>query len=250
VTRRLPSRPDARPRRRSWRGLIAAAALLLASPCAAQTWSEFLASLGPHQPPAEVLAYLAHNPLVASAPAPRFTEIRTETVDGSLAQHYRLLGFENGMGRLEGVREERSTGNRRSGAHTVAMVTALAGLVLVSLDDQTTGTSVFLRKIELDGALLPPAVARPLTIRYERVQVANDTVVEEVRDCALTWTAPTAKEPLLSSRCSGSTRIVKPTADNQLAVSTLPEDSTTTFVFRPDLGWAFNQNTRVLDARP
>jgi hypothetical protein len=249
VTDRSPLRSSPRRASRPWPGLIVAA-LLLAWPCAAQTWTEFVAGLGPPQPPAAVLEYLAQHPLVAEAPRPRFSEIRTETVDRSLAQRYRLVAFENGLGRLEGVREERATGTRRSGPQTVSMVTALGGLVLVSLENRTTGAAVFLRKIELGGTLLPPAVARPVSMRYERVQVAADVVVEEVRDCALTWTAPTASEPLLGSRCNGSTRITRPAADGTLAVSTMPDEATSTFVFRPDLGWLFDQRTRVLEFKP
>src|SRR4029077_2786948 len=99
---------------------------------------EFVASLGPPRTPPKVLDSLKAPPLVQAAPKPLFSEIRSETADGSLAQTYHLTGFDDGFGHLEGVREEHSQGTARSGAQTVSMVTALGGLVLVSFDNKTT----------------------------------------------------------------------------------------------------------------
>ncbi|MBI3515601.1 MAG: hypothetical protein HY060_16310 [Proteobacteria bacterium] len=241
-------------RRATWRGLggaLGAAWIALAAwPCAAQTWGDFIASLGPSTPPAAVRDYLARHPLVQSAPKPQFREIRTETVDGSVAQSFRLAGFDGGFGTIEGTREERTQGTRRSGAQTVSMTTALGGLVLVSLDNKTTGATVFLRQIELGGELLPPASGRTLTMKYERIQRAADAIVEELRDCLLTWSEPGVDAPLLESRCTGSTRVTTPKPDGTIAVSTSPDNTNSTFVFRRDLGWLFDQRTRVLDFKP
>ena len=232
-------------------GLVVVLALCLSSrPGAAETWRQFVTSLGPPGPPDAVLDYLKHDQLVLSTPKPKFSTIRTETVDGTVAQSFRLTGFDGGFGHVEGMREERTEGNRRSGAQAVSMVTALAGLVLVSFDNKTTGASVYLRKIELSGALLPPRAGRTLAMRYERVQRAADVVVEEVQDCTLEWTEPDAAAPLLESRCTGSTRITQPTADGNTKAATSPANATQTFVFRPDLGWIFNQQTRVLETTP
>jgi hypothetical protein len=234
---------------RSPLGTVVAAAwtLFVAAPCGAESWTDFVASLGPATAPTDVRAYLARNPLVQSAPQPTFREIRTETVDGAVAQSFRLAGFVDGFGTIEGVREERAKGNRRSGAQTISMVTALGGLVLVSLDNKTTGASVFLRKIEIGGELLPPASGRALSLKYERIQRARDAVVEEARDCLFTWTEPDAEAPLLGARCTGTTRITQPKADGGIAVVNSPDTQNATFVFRRDLGWLFDQRTRVLD---
>ena len=228
-------------------GLAAALVVFAAWPCAAQSWNEFLASVGGPAPPAAVRDYLARHPLVQSAPRPTFSEIRTETIDGSVAQAFRVAGFKEGFGTVEGTRDERIQGTRRSGAQSVSMVTALGGLVLVSLDNKTTGASVFLRQIELGGELLPPANGRALTMKYERVQRAADAVVEEVRDCLLSWTHPNADPPLLESRCTGSTRVTKPSPTGGIVVVTSPDNPKSTFVFRRDLGWLFDQRTRVLE---
>src|SRR5215471_7224311 len=126
-----------------WRLVGAAWSLAAAWPAAAESWNDFIAGLGPSEPPAGVREYLTHHPLVQTLPKPSFREISTETVDGSVAQQFRLSGYSDGFGTIEGVREERTTGNRRSGAQTISMVTALGGLVLVSLDNKTTGASVF-----------------------------------------------------------------------------------------------------------
>src|SRR5271170_5692025 len=156
------------------RGGLAAAigAWLLASTCAAMSWSEFVASFGAHEPPANVLDYLKKDPLAQAAPRPLFSEISTATVDGSVTQHYRLAGFEAGFGRLEGAREEHSQGTARSGEQTVSMMTAVGGLVLVAFDNKTTGAYVGLRSIELSGALFPPSAGGQATMHYERVQLA------------------------------------------------------------------------------
>jgi hypothetical protein len=233
-------------------GPIVAAAWMLgaAAPCAAESWADFVASLGPAAAPPAVRAYLAQHPLVQSAPHPKFREIRTETVDGSVAQSFHLAGFADGFGTIEGVREEHTRGNRRSGAQTVSMVTTLGGLVLVSLDNKTTGASVFLRKIELSGEFLPPADGRALTVKYERIQRAKDAVVEEVRDCLFTWSEPNADAPQLAARCTGSSRVSTPKSDGGIAVVTSPDVQNATFVFRRDLGWIFDQRTRVLDFKP
>jgi hypothetical protein len=229
---------------------IAAVAGLLAWPCAAQTWNDFLVGLGPAETPPAVIAYLKESPLVRAAPKPLFSHIRTETVDGTVAQSFKLAGYDGAFGRIEGVREERAKGTRRSGAQTVSMVTALSGLVLVSLQNETTGAGVFLRKIELGGELLPPSTARKASMRYERVQRSRDVVVEEIRDCTLSWTEPDAEQPVLTSRCTGSTRITQPTSEGNTVAETSPDNSTSTLVYRPDLGWIFDQRTKVLDFTP
>jgi len=231
------------------RGGLAAAigAWLLASPCAAMSWSEFVASFGAHEPPANVLDYLKKDPLAQAAPRPLFSEISTETVDGSVAQHYRLIGFEAGFGRLEGVREEHSQGTARSGQQTVSMTTALGGLVLVAFDNRTTGAFVALRKIELGGTLFPPSDGGQATMRYERIQLAETAVVEEYRDCTLTWIAPLDDPPKLASRCSGTTKISQPSSDGSVKSGTTKDNLNAVFVFRRDLGWLFDQRTKVLD---
>jgi hypothetical protein len=231
------------------RGGLAAAigAWLLASPCAAMSWSEFVASFGAHEPPATVLDYLKNDPLAQAAPRPLFSEISTETVDGSVAQHYRLTGFEAGFGQLEGVREEHSQGTARSGQQTVSMMTAMGGLVLVAFDNKTTGAYVVLRNIELSGALFPPKDGGQATMRYERVQLAESAVVEEFRDCSLTWIAPLDDPPKLASRCSGTTKISQPASDGSVKSSSAKDNLSAVFVFRRDLGWLFDQRTKVLD---
>jgi hypothetical protein len=227
------------------------ALVLSGGPCAAETWRQFVTSLGAPGTPAAVLDYLKHDKQVRGAPKPTFSAIRTETTDGTIAQSFQLTRYDGGFGHIDGVREERVGGNRRSGQQAVSMVTALAGLVLVSLDNKTTGASVYLRKIELSGELLPPRADRTLTMKYERVQRAADVVVEEIHACTLAWTAPEADAPLLESRCTGSTRITAPADDgSSTKVETSPYNATATFVFRPDLGWIFNQQTRVLETTP
>jgi hypothetical protein len=231
------------------RGGLAAAigAWLLASPCAAMSWSEFVDSFGAHQPPVDVLAYLKGNPLAQSAPRPLFSEIHTETVDGAVTQTYRMTGFEAGFGGLEGVREERGQGTARSGEQNVSMTTAVGGLVLVALDNKTTGAYVALRRIELSGTLFPPSDGGQATMRYERVQLADTAVVEEFRDCTLSWVAPLGDPPRLASRCTGTTKVSQPARDGSIKSSTAPENVSATFVFRQDLGWLFDQRTKVLD---
>jgi len=232
-------------------GLVAAVgAWLLASPCAAMSWSDFLASFGPHAPPADVVAYLKSDPQAQAAPQPLFSEIHTETVDGSVVQTYRLAGYETGFGTIEGVREERSQGTARSGPQTVSMTTALGGLVLVALDNKTTGGYVVLRKIELGGTVFPPRDGGQATMRFERVQLSETAVVEEFRDCALTWAAPLDDPPRLTSRCTGSTKISQPTGDGSIKSAASPDSATAIFVFRRDLGWLFDQRTKVLDFKP
>ncbi len=247
-----PINPTAtRRHNRPWPGLGVVVLCLLAWPCAAaQSWTEFVAGLGPAKPPPAVLEYLKQNKLVQNVPKPAFSTIKTETVDHNIAQSFRLVGFEDGFGRIEGTREERAQGNRRSGQQTLSMVTALAGVILVSLDNKTTGASVYLRKIELHGELLPPSNERTVSMKYERVQHAKDVVVEEILDCALTWIRPDLAEPLLQSRCTGSNRITRPVSDGGIKVETLPDNSSATFVFRKDMGWIFNQQTRVLEFKP
>lgn len=226
---------------------VALGAWLLASPCAAMSWTDYVASFGTAATPAKVLDYLKAHPLVQSAPKPLFSEIRSETVDGSLAQTYHLAKFGDGFGHLEGVREERSQGTARSGAQTVSMVTALGGLVLVSLDNKTTKAAVFLRSIELKGNLFPPADDGALAMKYERIQISETAVVEEIRDCMLTWLAPLDDAPRLSSRCTGSTKVSQPKKDGTIQVSNAPDTITSTLVYRRDLGWIFDQRTRVLE---
>jgi hypothetical protein len=226
---------------------VAMAAWLLASPCAAMSWREFVASFGAHEPPANVLAYLKDNPLAQAAPRPLFSEIHTETVDGSVAQTYRLTGFEAGLGGLAGVREERGQGTARSGEQTVSMTTAIGGLVLVALDNKTTGAYVALRRIELTGTLFPPRDGGQATLRYERVQLAETAVVEEFRDCSLTWTAPLDDPPRLASRCTGTTKLSQPNGDGSIKSGTAQDKVNAVFVFRRDLGWLFDQHTKVLD---
>jgi hypothetical protein len=230
-------------------GALAAAigAWLLASPCAAMSWSDFVDSFGAHEPPADVLAYLKANPLAQAAPRPLFSEIHTETVDGSVVQNYRLTGFEDGVGGLEGVREERSQGTARSGEQSVTMTTAVGGLVLVALDNKTTGAYVALRRIELAGALFPPKDGGEATMRYERVQLAESAVVEEFRDCTLTWIAPLDDPPRLTSRCTGTTKISQPARDGSIRSATAQDKLSATFVFRRDLGWLFDEKNKVLD---
>ena len=257
MTAAPPLRPSTRRRGRALCGPAVAggaavlALLLSGGPCAAETWRQFVTALGAPRTPAAVLDYLKHDKQVQGAPKPKFSTIRTETTDGTIAQSFQLTGYDDGFGHIEGVREERVEGNRRSGQQAISMVTALAGLVLVSLDNKTTGASVYLRKIELSGELLPPRADRTLTMKYDRVQQAADVVVEEIHECSLAWTAPKADPPLLESRCTGSTRITAPVGDgSSTKVETSPYDVTATFVFRRDLGWIFNQQTRVLETTP
>lgn len=220
--------------------LVVAAGLGWALPAAAEPWSDYLKTLEPTRTPADVIGYLKRHPLVQGAPEPRFHQIRTETIDGSVKQDFKLAGYQDGLGHIEGVRN----------AQTVEMTTALGGLVLVDFHSKAIGATVFLRKIALDGELLPPATDRKLSMRYERVQVTPEQVVEEIRDCALTWSKPGGEQPELGSHCTGSTRVLKRAADGSVTVQSAPEDSRATFVYRSDLGWLFNQNTRVLEFKP
>ena len=55
--------------------------------------------------------------------------------------------------------------------------------------------------------------------------------------------------PLLGARCTGTTRITQPKADGGIAVVNSPDTQNATFVFRRDLGWLFDQRTRVLDVK-
>jgi hypothetical protein len=232
--------------RRRW-VTVTLGAWLVASPCAAMSWADFVASFGTPATPAPVIEYLKASPLVQAAPKPLFSDIRSETVDGSLAQSYHVAGFDSGFGHLAGVREERSRGTAMSGAQTVSMVTALGGLVLVSLDNQTTKAVVFLRAIELDGNLFPPAEGGTLSMKYERVQISETTVVEEIRDCTLAWIAPLDDAPKLTSHCTGSTKVSKPRPDGTIQISGAPDTLNTTLVYRRELGWVFDQRTRVLE---
>jgi hypothetical protein len=229
---------------------VALAACLTAAPCAAMSWDDFVASFGPHTAPANVLEYLRSNPMAQAAPRPRFTEIRTETVDGVLAQVYRLSGFDGGFSHLEGVREERSQGTARSGRQTLTMTTALGGLVLVALDNKTTGAFVALRRIEIDGKLFPPAEGGQGTMKFERVQLSDSAVVEEFTDCAMAWIAPIEDNPRLTLRCTGSNKQSKPNSDGSIDSETSPVGYTSTWVFRRDVGWIFDQRTKVLDFKP
>jgi hypothetical protein len=228
-------------------GLTAALVGLLASPCVAAPWDDLMASFGPPTPPAAVLDYLKTHPLVQAAPTPSFREIKTERFDGSVAQQFKLAGFDHGFGRVEGTRDERIQGNRRSGAQTISMVTALGGLVLVSLENKTTQGMVFLRQIVVEGAFLPPTEGKALSVKFERVQLASDAIVEEIRDCTFNWLEPAALNPILGSRCTGSVKVSKPERNGEISVVTSPDVTTQSFVFRRDLGWIFDQNTRILD---
>jgi hypothetical protein len=235
-------------RRLLWRAIAAACGVVAAGPSAAETWNEFVAALGPAEPPAAVRAYLAQHPLVRAAPKPTFHEIRTETADGALKQRLQLTGFDDGFSTLEGAREERvhmGTG----GPQTVTMVTALGGLLLVSLDNKTTGATVSLRKVELGGELLPPATGRALTVKYERVQRLGEAVVEEARDCLVTWSQPAADAPVLESHCTGSVKTSQRKPDGGVASATATNRLNATLVFRRDLGWIFDQHTRVVDVK-
>jgi hypothetical protein len=211
------------------------------------SWTEYVASFGAPATPVKVLDYLKAHPLVLAAPKPLFSEIRSETADGTLTQAYHLAGFDDGFGHLEGVREEHSHGTARSGAQTVSMVTALGGLVLVSFDNKTTKAVVFLRAIELDGNLFPPAEGGRLTMKYERIQLSETAVVEENRNCTLTWIAPLDEQPKLASHCTGTTKISQPKRDGTIQITTSPDPIATTMVYRRDLGWIFDQRTRVLE---
>lgn len=232
---------------------IAAALIVLvpAAPCAARSWKDFLASFDPAEPPAAVLDYLKRQPLVQAAPKPLFSEIATETVDGSLVQSFKLAGFDVGFARLEGVRETPKSG--ASGAQTVALSTALGGLVMISAQNRTTGALSFLRKIELSGDFFPPSDGHSLSLKYERVQLTKTAVVEEVRDCRLTWTTPLASaqdDYGLSSRCVGSTKVSQPAKDGSVLSTDMPEDLTTALVYRAQIGWIFDERTRVVDVKP
>jgi hypothetical protein len=228
----------------------ALAACLTAAPCAAMSWDDFVASFGPHAAPANVIAYLKGNPTAQAAPRPRFAAISTETVDGSVAQSYRLTGFDGGFGHLEGTREERSQGTARSGQQSVTMTTALGGLVLVALDNKTTGAFLALRTIEIGGKLFPPADGAQGTMRFERVQLSETAVIEQFTDCAMEWIAPIEDNPRLTMRCTGSSKLSKRGSDGAIDSSTEPIGYTSTMVFRRDVGWIFDQHTRVLDFTP
>ena len=223
---------------------------LAASPCAAMSWNEYVASFGPHAAPPDVLAYLKSNPTVQAAPRPRFSEIHTETVDGSVAQAYRMTGFGDGLGHLEGTREERAAGSVRSGTQSLTMTTTLGGMMLVALDNKTTGAYVGLRRIEIGGTLFPPAEGAQGTLRYERVQLSDSAVVEEFHDCTLSWIAPLEENPRLSSRCTGTTKISQPNRDGSINSTSAPASVATTLVFRREVGWIFDQRTKVLDFKP
>ncbi|MEJ0071049.1 MAG: hypothetical protein WDO24_22530 [Pseudomonadota bacterium] len=177
------------------------------------------------------------HPLVQSAPKPLFSEIRSETVDGSLAQTYHLAKFGDGFGHLEGVREERSQGTARSGAQTVSMVTALGGLVLSRLDNKTHqgGRVPTQHRAQGETCSHRPTTAA-LAMKYERIQISETAVVEEIRDCMLTWLAPLDDAPRLSSRCTGSTKVSQPKKDGTIQVSNAPDTITSTLVYRRDLG--------------
>jgi hypothetical protein len=126
-------------------------------------------------------------------------------------------------------------------------------LVLISAQNQTTGASSFLRKIELSGDFFPPAGGRSLSLKYERVQLTKTAVVEEVRDCRLTWTVALASAPDdygMSSRCVGSTKVSRPAKDGSVSSSDMPEDLTTALVYRARIGWIFDERTRVVDVKP
>jgi hypothetical protein len=233
-----------------YRGLAAVAALaagLAAAPADARSWSDFIASFGPAETPSGVLDYLKTHPLVLAAPKPQFVEIHTETVDGVVAQTFTLAGFESGIGRLEGVREERRQGTVRSGAQTISMETALAGLVLVSMQNKTTSTSVFLRKIELSGDFFPPKTDRSIKMAYERIQLAKESVVEEMRECVLTWTAQAGDDFALTSRCTGATKVSQPNRDGSVMTTGSVDNPVSSHLLRSELGWIFDVKTRVLD---
>jgi hypothetical protein len=231
-------------------GLTVVAALvvgLAAAPADARSWTDFIASLGPAQTPSSVLDYLRTHPLVLAAPKPQFAEIHTETIDGVVAQTFTLAGFASGIGKLEGIREERRQGTVRSGAQTISMETALAGLVLVSLQNKTTSTSVFLRKIELSGDFFPPKPDRSMKMAYERIQLAKDSVVEELRECVLTWTAQTGDDFGLTSRCTGATKVSQPNRDGSVMTTGSVDSPVSSHTLRSELGWIFEVKTRVLD---
>lgn len=229
---------------------VALAGCLAAAPCAAMSWDDFVASFGPRAAPADVVEYLKANPMAQAAPRPRFAEIHTETVDGVVAQTYRMTGSEGGFSRLEGVREERSQGTARSGPQTLSMTAALGGLVLVALDNKTTGAFVKLRRIEIEGKLFPPAEGGQGTIRFERVQLAEGIVVEEFTDCALAWIGPLEDNPRLTLRCTGSNKQSRRDSDGTVDSESSPVGYTSTWVFRRDVGWIFDQRTKVLDFKP
>ncbi|MBI3505812.1 MAG: hypothetical protein HY059_13300, partial [Proteobacteria bacterium] len=166
--------------------------LLAASPCAAKSWTSFRADF------------------VQAAPVPRFADIRTESVDGAVAESYTLTGFVGGIGTLEGVREERPPGATLSNAEERSMTMAVGGLVVVSMRNKTTGEAVFLRRIELGGNLFPAAKGHTGTMKYERVHLKANQVIEEIRDCTLAWTGQDGDDHALVSHCTGVTRISGP----------------------------------------
>ena len=228
-------------------GLVAAVVWLLASPCLASAWDDLVASHGAGLPPPAVRDYLKASPLVAGAPTPSFREIRTETFDGSIAQQLTLTRYDGYFGHVEGMREVRAKGARSAVASQITMETALGGLVLVWLENKSAKSTVFLRQIKFTGELLPPGEDKPFSMKYERVQLQPDTIFEELHDCAFKWTEPNAQNPILESRCTGSIRTSKRQSDGAVEAITEPQVVTSTFVFRRDLGWIFNQNTRILD---
>jgi len=229
-------------------GLVAAVVWLLASPCLASPWEDLMASYGPGLPPPAVRDYLKASPLVAGAPTPSFREIRTETVDGSIAQQLKLTRYDGYFGHVEGRREVRAKGARSGGvASQITMETTLGGLVLVWLENKDAKSTVFLRQIKFAGELLPPSDNKPFSMKYERVQLQPDAIFEELHDCAFKWTEPNAQNPIMESRCTGSIRTSKRQPNGTVEVITEPQLLTQNWVFRRDLGWFFNQTTRILD---
>jgi hypothetical protein len=229
-------------------GLVVAVVWLLASPCLASEWDDLVASHGAGLPSPAVRDYLKASPLVSGAPTPSFREIRTETFDGSIAQQLKLTRYDGYFGHVEGMREVRAKGARSGGvASQISMETALGGLVLVWLENKSAQSTVFLRQIKFTGELLPPSDNKPFAMKYERVQLQPETIFEELHDCAFKWTEPNAQNPILESRCTGSIRTSKRQPNGAVEVVTEPQALTQSFVFRRDLGWIFNQNTRILD---
>ncbi len=220
--------------------LVAVVVWLLASPCLASAWDDLVASHGPGLPPPAVRDYLKASPLVAGAPTPSFREIRTETFDGAIAQQLKLTRYDGYFGHVEGMREVRAKGARSGGvASQIVMETTLGGLVLVWLENKDAKSTVFLRQIKFTGELLPPSDNKPL--------LTPDAIFEELHDCEFKWTEPSAQNPIMESRCTGSIRTSKRQPDGAVEVMTEPQVVTQAFVFRRDLGWIFNQNTRILD---